>query len=388
MCFEAKDKVNLLMKKALLISCFGWYEGRLQPIRNLLIQHGYDVVVLLADFDHHRKEPVSIKNNDCTYIRVPFYKNNISLRRIYSHFMFGEKVKSVINDEKPDFIYLLIPPNNVARYCTKYKLTRPQTKLILDIIDLWPESFPLGWIKSIYPARVWKRWRDNCVEKADFIFTECNYYQSRLRLTTSINVETLYLFKNRTENEMKLIMKILNNKITDVGKIKFAYVGSMNHIIDIDQISKTIRVFVEQGYVTELHAIGDGESKSLFENSVEQTGCKCFFYGRIFDEFEKIKILSPCDYAFNMMKNTSEVGLTIKSIDYLSMGLPLLNNIKGDTWDFVERNHIGVNVDDSMDWQRNLKSVISKNEIINYYLRNFTREVFLNTLSKSLKEFL
>lgn len=376
------------MRKALLISCFGWYETRLQPIRDILIQCGYDVTVLLADFNHHKKETITKKRKECMYIQVPFYKTNISVKRIYSHFIFGYKVKSIIYDIMPNLIYLLVPPNNVARHCTKYKLKNPQTKLIIDIIDLWPESFPLGWIKYTYPSKIWKRWRDNCIEVSDFIFTECFYYQDKLGLTCRNNVDTLYLFKNRSQTERKLLLEVLSNKTISDDTIKFAYVGSMNHIIDIELITKTINSFIKRGYITELHAIGDGESKTLFEKAVEKTGCKAYFYGRIFDEMEKIKILAPCDFAFNMMKTTSEVGLTIKSIDYLSMGLPLLNNIKGDTWNFVKKNHIGVNVGEANDWQSNIKSIISRNEILSFYFNYFTKEAFLNKISKTFKEIL
>ena len=44
-----------------------------------------------------------------------------------------------------------------------------------------------------------------------------------------------------------------------------------------------------------------------------------------------------------MMVDDIIVGLTTKSVDYLSLGIPLFNNIKEDTWDLVEKEQIGVN---------------------------------------------
>ena len=44
-----------------------------------------------------------------------------------------------------------------------------------------------------------------------------------------------------------------------------------------------------------------------------------------------------------MMKPGVCVGLTMKSIDYFCYGLPLINNIPGDTWQLVEEHGIGVN---------------------------------------------
>ena len=42
-------------KRAVLISCFDWYDTRLKPIRDILIEMGYEVTVLTSDYDHIRK---------------------------------------------------------------------------------------------------------------------------------------------------------------------------------------------------------------------------------------------------------------------------------------------------------------------------------------------
>ncbi|MCI5920244.1 MAG: hypothetical protein MRZ75_13120 [Roseburia sp.] len=46
------------MKKAILISCFDWFEKRLEPIMELL-EKQYKVNVLLSDFNHIKKEKIS-----------------------------------------------------------------------------------------------------------------------------------------------------------------------------------------------------------------------------------------------------------------------------------------------------------------------------------------
>ena len=48
-------------------------------------------------------------------------------------------------------------------------------------------------------------------------------------------------------------------------------------------------------------------------------------------------------FGINMMKPGICVGLTMKSIDYFCYGLPLINNIPGDTWKLVEKEQIGIN---------------------------------------------
>ena len=363
------------MKKALLISCFNWYKTRLEPIREILLEKGYEVTILIADFDHFNKAPIRNKYPECVYITVPRYKKNLSIRRVYSHLFFGREVNKYLEKEQPDLVYCQVPPNNVAKYCTRYKKQKPETKLILDIIDLWPESIPqrsvlckvaLGVISPI-----WKKWRKDCIETADHIFTECDFYREKLRLPPEKS-STLYLFKEQTEEEQRLVQKIINEKKDD-GIVRFAYLGSMNHIIDIEGIVVVIKKFIEDGYECQLHAIGDGENRKEFEKVVIDTGCITYFYGSVHDEMRKIRILAPCDYALNMMKSTSEVGLTTKSIDYLSYGLPLINNIKGDTWGLVDDKGCGVNVQNLDELQKSFDHT----KIMKVYLDKFVKKTFI-----------
>ena len=335
-----------MMKNAVMISCFNWYQSRLKPIREMLVSRGYNVSVLIADFDHITKAPVARRYEECTYIHVPAYNSNVSFQRMRSHMVFGKAVSKQLDAVSPEIVFCQVPPNNVAKRCGEYKEKHPTVKLILDIIDLWPESLPLSSLKNTPPAKAWRKWRDDSIRIADHVFTECNLYQERLHnVIVPEKTSTLYLCKRQSSEEQGLTQEIIRNR-NDTDTIKFAYLGSMNNIIDIEGICSVIKRFSNTGKRCELHAIGDGESRTSFEAAASASGCQTHFYGLVFDATEKIKILAPCDYAFNMMKEDATVGLTTKSIDYLSYGLPLINNIKGDTWRLVEEESVGVNVGD------------------------------------------
>ena len=161
-----------------------------------------------------------------------------------------------------------------------------------------------------------------------------------------------------------------------LGIVRFAYLGSMNHIIDIEGIVAVIKNFIDNGYECQLHAIGDGESRKAFESAILDTGCITYFYGSVHDEMKKIQILAPCDYALSMMKSTSEVGLTTKSIDYLSYGLPLINNIKGDTWKLIANNGLGINIQSPEIVQKNFDHSM----IVKAYLSTFVKKYFITSV--------
>ena len=367
--------------KAVLISCFNWYKKRLEPIREVLLKQGYEVKVFISDFDHLLKRPETNRYIECTYIHVPEYRRNISMQRVHSHLSFGKSISSNLEEYCPDIIYCLIPPNNVGESCKKYKERHPNTKLIIDIIDLWPESMPIGQIKNSYIGKKWENWRNSTIQVADYVFTECDLFKEKLdNYLIPEKTSTLYLFKEQTKEEKMLVRTIVEQKEKNEHITKLAYLGSMNSIIDIEGICEVIKQFQKKGFECELHAIGNGESKTKFQNAISATNCKSYFYGPVFDEAEKIKILATCDYALNMMKKTVNVGLTIKSIDYLSYGLPLINNIQGDTWRIIEEEKIGFNIPVST---KN-PTIKSSKEILNVYLKHFSKDAFMKTIESVL----
>ena len=343
-----------MKKKAVLISCFDWYEKRLKPIREIL-EGKYEVIILTSDFDHIKKEYIKIRNEICIYLHVPSYKKNISLRRLYSHWIFGRTVGKFINKVQPELIYLLLPPNNSAKHCLKYCKTHKETRYIIDLIDLWPESMPLEKYKNNILYHKWAKMRDESLLEADLVFTECNFYQKSLKekLSRYCKVRTLFLFKEQTEAEKKLVEETialkLEYKYKKEKELSVCYLGSINHIVDIEGICEILLAMKRAGYKVQMKIIGDGESRDVFIQQLKLVGIQVIFYGMIFDERRKIELLGLCDYGFNMMKGNVSVGLTMKSIDFFSMGIPIINNIKGDTWKLVEEQGIGINYEGDLD---------------------------------------
>lgn len=377
------------MKKAILISGFGWYEERLKPVSEVLEEKGYKSVCYLSDFNHQRKKYFIDTQNGCKYIHVPVYKKNLSVARLFSHMIFGYKLKKILKKEKPDLIYCMVPPNSAAMSCLKYKKKHPVCKYYLDIIDMWPESMP---IRDRYKNNIiFKKWgylRNASVPFADHIFTECRLYQNRLKNILKMDrVSTLYLFKELYDKDNVLKCIEEKKKKYKKNKITLCYLGSINNLISIDKICMVLALLVKSGIFVELRIIGEGEAKDRLVQSAKDTGAEVKYYGLVYERSEKLNILGCCDYGFNIMKDYVEVGLTIKSVDYFSMGIPIINGIKGDTWKFVEKKNIGVN------YKENGKDIVYElingiddrsTNAFNTYEKYFTRDAFKQTVYEAM----
>lgn len=371
------------MKTAVLISCFDWYKSRLQPIKLELEKNQYKVIVLLSDFIHGKKTKITEKLPECTYISVKPYKKNVSVKRLLSHHFFAKDVLRQLNIIRPDLVYALLPPNSVSDVCRKYKLKNPDIKLILDVIDMWPESMPGKRYHNTLPFLYWKKLRDNSLKEADHIFTECALYQEKLDPDLRDKSSTLYLYKE----DSKLFRSVANRENQQEYRdrkqvLKLCYLGSINHIIDIDGICQVVE-YLSKKYAVDVRIIGKGERKDAFLGALNKTDAEIIYYGAIYDEAEKFRLLGNCDFALNMMIESVNVGLTIKSIDYLSYGLPLINNIKGDTWKLVETENIGINL--RKDKPIEILPEIEHDHVNEIYKKYFTKNAFIKNLSEGFE---
>ena len=325
-------------KTAILISCFDWYVNRLKYIDKYLQDRGYSTLVLISDFNH------SIKKNDThlnyvknlRYIHVPQYEKNVSIRRLWSHWCFTGNIRYFIENKKPDFVYCLVPPNSLVKGLVILK-KKQGFRLVFDVIDLWPESFPKNCTNS-YPFSVWRNYRDLYIDKADCIVLECEYYMRILsKYVDSDKVNVLRLIKKT----LPIVNKVALNK----DSINLCYLGSINSLIDIEKIFSIVRV-LKKIKLVRVKIIGDGEKKDEYIKSLKKEDVDVEYYGKIFDDTEKQKIFADCHFGINIYKSSIEVGLTMKSVDYFQMGIPIINSISGDTREFVKKYGVGINMED------------------------------------------
>ena len=336
------------VKKAVIVTKSTNFEPRAEIVGEYLKGRGVDVTYIYADFSHREKRKLNRHEPDHIYIDSFPYRKNLSWQRMWSQADFAKKVGRKLKELDFDLLYVLIPGNSLVSMAVRAVEEKSKTsnrkkpKLVFDIIDLWPESLRLGKLEQIWPFTYWKRLRDKDISKADLILTECDLYREKLKLDPQKSV-TMYWGKKETYLGLSSVLQ------TDGNLLKIAYLGAINNIIDIDGIIRLLQILNQrlklEGRSALLHVIGDGENKETFLQALKTAEIEYQYHGAVFDETEKDKILSHCSYGLNMMKPGVCVGMTMKSIDYWSHGLPIINNIPGDTERLCREEGLGINVD-------------------------------------------
>lgn len=336
------------VKKAVIATKSTNFEPRAEIVGEYLKERSIEVTYIYADFSHREKRKLNRSEPDHIYIDTFPYRKNLSWQRIWSQVDFARKVERKLKELDFDLLYVLIPGNSLVSMAVKAVEEKSKTsdgkktKLVFDIIDLWPESLRLGKLEKVWPFTYWKRLRDKDISKADLIITECDLYREILKLDPQKSV-TMYWGKKETDLEPGSIPE------KDGKHLEIAYLGAINNIIDIDGIVRLMQVLNQRlepdGRNVLLHVVGDGENRDNFLRALKQAGIEYIYHGSIFNEAEKEKILRHCSYGLNMMKPGICVGMTMKSIDYWSHGLPIINNIPGDTERLCREEGLGINVD-------------------------------------------
>lgn len=318
-----------------IVNCFDTYEHRVDLLRSFFKNRGDNIKVYTSNFRHFEKIERTDNKENYVYVKANHYYKNISLNRLWSHYKLSKKIFKKLEKESIDLLWVLVPPNSFVKDAAKYKKKHQNTKLIFDIIDMWPETMPVHKFENFPAIKVWRNLRNKWIDYADSIVTECDLYQEKLvDYVKESKMRTIYLAREISEYRENPNLSKIN--------ISLCYLGSINNIIDIHAIGNIIKELGKMKPII-LHIIGDGENRNVLIAEAERAGAKVIYHGRVYDRFEKLKIFNSCHFGLNIMKESVFVGLTMKSIDYFEAGLPIINNIKGDTWRMVEHYGIGVN---------------------------------------------
>lgn len=412
------DTGDRKVKHAVIITKSTNFESRAEIVGEYLKSHGVRVTYIYSDFSHREKKRLDRNEPDHIYIHTFPYRKNLSWQRIWSQIDFAKKAEKKLNELDFDFLYVLIPGNSLvpmALRAVKEKIRAKDGRnpeLVFDIIDLWPESLRLGKFEKLWPFTYWKGLRDKNLHKAYLIITECDFYRERLHLDSQKSV-TMYWGKKEDHGQVQdLTANIDEDNITKApdltpgeAVLQIAYLGAINNIIDIDgvvrlllELNQTLKSVVieasaEPGILASsgvmLHVIGDGENRETFLSALKQAGIKYQYHGAIFAEAKKDRILSRCSYGLNMMKPGITVGMTMKSIDYWSHGLPIINNIPGDSERLCREERLGINLSMGPEAVKDvlalkLTDASSRNHIQSVYKNLFTEQAMHKVLEKHL----
>ena len=365
--------------------------GRFLYLGEMLSEKGHQVEMIVSDFNHalksHRAEG-SINHQafqaKITVLHEPGYPNNISIKRLWSHYQWGRNVGRYLKSiEKPDVIYCALPSLTAgvraAKYCQKHGV-----RFVIDVQDIWPEAFEMA-IRNRLLQKIFLpvRWYVNKVYRAaDTVVAVSETYAAR---ALSVNKKTdkgviAFLGKDmRLFDEFKQSGKVYHaadSLSTGSGTVsgtaagaepvealvKIAYVGTLGYSYDLPGAIRAIDICQRMENMPHLQFVvmGRGPLQKKFEDYAHELGVDCVFTG--FMPFcDLVATMCSCDIVVNPILESAPQSITNKVGDYALSGLPVVNSqLNPEYRQLVDDYHCGINckVADAEDMARALATLI------------------------------
>lgn len=311
-------------------------KGRFLYLGEMLSEKGHHVELICSDFQHGKKRHYSdgyIKRDayktKITTIHEPGYPNNISIKRLWSHYQWGRNVEKYLKSNYiPDVIYCAVPSLTVgfrtAKFCKKNRI-----RFIIDVQDLWPEAFVLA-VKNKILQLGFKplEWYVNKIySSADTVIAVSETYAKRaLRVNkkTSKGI-TVYLgndgtlFDESRDNRAKKVERVAD-------ELLLCYIGTMGYSYDIPCVLRALKMYYEKEGLPKIRfvAIGDGPLLEKFKKQALDLCVDCVFTGALpYDEM--VAKMCSCDMVVNPIVKDSAASIINKVGDYALSGLPVVN---------------------------------------------------------------
>lgn len=295
------------------------------------LAENHKVEIITTEFSHGAKapkKPITVKYPfKITMLKEPGYKKNISLKRFYSHHVWGKNVRNYLKTiEKPDVVYCAVPsltgPSYVADYCRERGI-----RFIIDIQDLWPEAFqmvfnvPVVSSVAFYP---FKHMADSIYKSADAI---CAVSQTYVNRALSVSQKchsgtTVFLGTNLDTFDSYASEEPIMHK--PINEVWLAYCGTLGSSYDLTCVFDALEILSQMAIRPKFIIMGDGPRRGAFEQYASEKDIDTLFTGSL-PYNQMCSLLCECDIALNPIMHNAAQSIINKHGDYAASGLPVVN---------------------------------------------------------------
>lgn len=339
----------------------GWREYRSCILARVLAARGHEVIWWISDFDHRSKTyrasgeihdsllPAGVR---VVSVHSSRYAKNISLERIRYEESFGEEFKRLATlEDPPDTIVMGDPSLFFSKNVLKYR-NLVGSKLVLDVIDLWPELFAVALPKGIRAFhrilfhRLYKR-RSDLVMACDGVVAVSRDYlgvalKGQPRLIPNLVV---YVGIDIHAHEISSINSRLNDELS-LFRSKFSlvavYAGTLGDAYDMDTIIASIKIAKARDLPIGFVVAGNGPRKESFEKLLQSHPSHMKFLGAL-PSSDMATLYANCDVGLMPYVSGSTVAMPVKFYDYLAGGLAILNSLDRDVHELISEYDVGMN---------------------------------------------
>lgn len=344
-------------------------KGNPRPMRgmnlaNALVESGHKVVLWSSAFYHqekrhrtHHSECIEVSSRlEIRLIHSPGYIRNIGLSRLWDHMVLARNLKHLLKQENlsPDVAFIGYPPIETAAVMGKW-LSKRNVPFLLDVKDLWPSVFLEAVPESLRPiGRIFLApyfiLAKGCVRHATGVTAMTDSFLNRM-LSFGKRERLLEdgVFPLTSQVDSVVGDDLLSAEqwwdelgIRDDGKLRICYVGNLSSNVDLAPVKEAATFFMGQQFPVEFVICGDGVSLGIFKEMMLGLN-NVHFPGRI--GRSHVLALARRSHASLIPYVNSEnfkLSLPNKTLDSLSLGLPILSSLQGEVANLISNHGVGL----------------------------------------------
>ncbi|HGO7139251.1 TPA: glucosaminyl-a1,3-N,N'-diacetylbacillosaminyl-a1-diphospho-di-trans,octa-cis-undecaprenol synthase PglH [Neisseria meningitidis] len=361
------------------------------------LSQSHDVLLITSRFRHYdksfrRHEDAAATSNGRLRVKLldePGYRKNVSLARVASHRVFVRNLARWLHSPQAaeqDIVYSAYPLMATNLLLGKHK-ARLGYKLIVDVQDVWPESFssvvPL--LKKVphkllpFASRANRAYR--C---ADALVAVSQTYLDRAKeANPNVPGEAVYIGTD--------FAAIAPPPRFRSKTVRLFYLGTLSYSYDVETVCKGVRKLLDDGENVELHVMGGGpdlEKLKQYENRAIK------FYGYL-PYSEMMSIAKACDIAVNAIHSHAMQSVTNKLSDYMALQKPILNSqTNAEVLDLMNllphENYRSGDVDGFVQAAKNIlkrkNDSVQSDEIVRRFRRDVAYQKIVNLIERLAHE--
>ena len=346
--------MNIIIVANFPLALNGERVGRFSYLMEALAERGHNTELVTTDFSHGTKKRRAEPRRDLYQTKItlchePGYKKNISIKRLYSHWVWGKNVYKYLRSiKKPDVIYCAVPSITAAKLAAKY-CQQNMVKFVTDVQDLWPEAFCM----SIHNKILQKLFlpMERSVNKAyaasDLAVAVSDTYVNRTLSVNKKNAKGISVFLGN--NGALFDSEKGNYNVERKGdELLLCYIGGLKDSYDIPCVIDAMALVEADKQFNQMVrfvVIGDGPFRPRFERYAKERQINCTFFGGK-PYAEMASLLSSCDMCVNPIVKGSAASIINKVGDYALSGLPVINTQESPEYRaLIEEYQCGINCD-------------------------------------------
>jgi glycosyltransferase involved in cell wall biosynthesis len=346
---------------------------RYWTLARVLASRGHAVTWWSSTWSHRRKAvrmaPLGTLEDEGFAVRLVAtrpYAQNISLARLRSHADFGRTFERLANEsvssrqlERPDIILASLPPLEGPEAAARLA-RRLDATLIVDLMDLWPETFerllpgpafvrrPLA--KLLFGGM--HRRRADLLASADGIASATHTYADAVLSGTAAERPRHVCYVGAYKEEFPPPPRLIDPVPPAGGPvapaatfepIRCIYSGSLGTDRDLQTLVAAARALSAAGTRAVLHVAGTGPLEPMLRSAAASLrgSCELHMHG-LLPRADYVKLMSECDAGLVLVKPESLVAVPYKACDYAAAGLALVNSLPGELAGLIESYEAGV----------------------------------------------